>query len=218
MIQKDMIFFSFQLALPTDFGRILSRSSWRATRVGGTICGQSQKWAVLPQMIKGQRFCFDAVTLPPGGKKTYPVTNIRTQSTREGHKTWACPFIFLFVWFFFEELLQMSEENERGRIFTDSWSESNRGGEKKTMGRRGAGREGGKGGCIFLNFPENISYLRWGRRGEGRRSRRGRGRSRRAFSSQQPELPPTTRLPRHFSFRFGIQKELAGGVVNLFPM
>lgn len=58
----------------------------------------------------------------------------------------------------------MSEENERGRIFTDSWSESNRGGKKrkKTMGRRGAGREGGNGGCIFLNFPENISSLRWG--------------------------------------------------------
>lgn len=32
---------------------------------------------------------------------------------------------------FFEELLQMSEENERGRIFTDSWSESNQGGGKE---------------------------------------------------------------------------------------
>lgn len=80
-----------------------------------------------------------------------------------------------FFCLFFEELLRMSEENERGRIFTDSWSESDRGGKKrkKTTGRRRAGREGGKGGCIFFNFPENISYLRWWGGGKGRRSRRG---------------------------------------------
>lgn len=51
---------------------------------------------------------------------------------------------FFVFCLFFEELLRMSEENERGRIFTDSWSESDQGGKKRKKQREG-GERGGKG-------------------------------------------------------------------------
>lgn len=77
---------------------------------------------------------------------------------------------------------------------------------KSNRGKKG---ERGKGRCIS---PENMSYLRLGRAGRGR-GRRGK------CSSHDAKLSPTT--PGYFSGTFlpvQAQKELAGGVVSLFPM
>lgn len=76
----------------------------------------------------------------------------------------------------------------------------------------GGGWKGKKGGC---NSPEDMSYLRGG---GARVAGRAEGGAMGHLSQRQPKPPPTTQLLRHFSSGWGAQKELAGGVVSLFPM
>lgn len=105
-----------------------------------------------------------------------------------------------------------------GGLFTDSRSESNQ--EKNGgVGKEGLGCGGGGGQrCIS---PENMSYLGvvlgggWGR-GGGSRGRRGRGR--RDGRSPDSQTLSDNSTSQALFFSFPLQKELAGGVVNLFPM
>lgn len=101
------------------------------------------------------------------------------------------------------------EEKEVGVIHRQPENSQSRRKKKGEGGERGEGR--GKGRCIS---PENMSYLRDGGRGGGRRGQR------RAFVPlTSAKLSPTT--CGHFSGTFlqvQLQKELAGGVVNLFPI
>lgn len=82
---------------------------------------------------------------------------------------------------------------------------------------RGGRREGGKGGAFRLRTC-HISGTRTGRGGGGRGQAGQRGKET-GILLTTAKLSPTTR--GHFSGTFlqlGVQKELAGGVVNLFPM
>lgn len=114
---------------------------------------------------------------------------------------------------FFEKLLQTSEGHEgerRGGIIYRQLENSDQ--EKRgRWGRKGRGKGmGGGGACLLRTCP--ISGTR----------ERGSGGSRGGETGvllTTAKLSPTTR--GHFSgtfLQFGVQKELAGGVVNLFPM
>lgn len=96
---------------------------------------------------------------------------------------------------------------ERGDIYRQSENSD----QEKRMGKRGEREE--KADAFS---PENMSYLR---DGEGKRGQAGQREERRAFfSRQQNFLQQLLATSQALFFSFGFQKELAGGVVNLFPM
>lgn len=94
---------------------------------------------------------------------------------------------------------------QRGDIYRQSENS-----DQEKRGRTKEGRDRGKGRCIS---PENMSYLR---DGDGAGGTEG---GETGVLLTTAKLSPTTR--GHFSGTFlqvRVQKELAGGVVNLFPM
>lgn len=90
------------------------------------------------------------------------------------------------------------------------------------MGDRGERGVGGAEGEKVDAFLLRTCHISGGRGGEGLGRGGGAGGAEGGavgrLSRRQPKPPPTTQLPRHFSSGWGAQKELAGGVVNFFPM